>query len=67
MDSFEVVGNSKFSYYTDAVISEGLLYWKGTNDGNPFMNAEFKVTYIWVYRQQRWQIHMRMLKFLKNI
>lgn len=66
MDSFEVVGVPKLSYYDDAVLSEGKLYWKGTRDGKPFMNAEFKVTDIWVYRDKRWQIHMRLLQFLKN-
>ena len=66
MDSFEVVGVPKLSYYDDAILSEGKLYWKGTRDGKPFMNAEFEVTDIWVYRNKRWQIHMRLLQFLKN-
>jgi hypothetical protein len=66
MDSFEVAAVPKFSYYEDAVLSEGKLYWKGTREGKPFMNAEFRVTDIWVYRSERWQIHMRLLQFLKN-
>ena len=66
MDSFEVAAAPKFSYYDDAVLSEGKLYWKGTKEGKPFMNAEFRVTDIWVYRNDHWQIHMRLLQFLKN-
>ena len=66
MDSFEVAAVPICSYYDDAVLSEGKLYWKGTRDGKPFMNAEFKVTDIWVYRNNRWQVHMRLLQFLKN-
>jgi hypothetical protein len=66
MDSFEVAALPKFSYYDDAVLSQGKLYWKGTNEGKPFMNAEFSVTDIWVYRNERWQIHMRLLHFLKD-
>lgn len=66
MDSFEVVGVPKLSYYDDAILSEGKLYWKGTRDGKPFMNAEFGVTDVWVYRNKRWQIHMRLLQFLKT-
>ena len=66
MDSFEVAAVPKFSYYGDAVLCEGKLYWKGNKEGKPFMNAEFSVTDIWVYRNERWQIHMRLLQFLKN-
>lgn len=66
MDSFEVAAVPTLSYYDDAVLSEGKLYWKGTRDGKPFMNAEFKVADIWVYRNNRWQVHMRLLQFLKN-
>jgi hypothetical protein len=66
MDSFEVAAVPEFSYYEDAVLSVGKLYWKGTREGKPFMNAEFKVTDIWVYRNKQWQVHMRLLQFLKN-
>lgn len=66
MDSFEVAAEPKFSNYDDALLSEGLLYWKGTNDDKPFMNAEFNVTDIWVFRNNRWQVLMRMLKFYKK-
>jgi len=66
MDSFEVAAIPKMTYFGDAVLSEGLVYWKGSNDGKPFMNAEFIVTDIWVYADERWQVHMRLLKFSKN-
>lgn len=66
MDSFEVAAEPKYSNYGDALLSEGLLYWKGTNDDKPFMNAEFNVTDIWVYRNSHWQVLMRMLKFSKK-
>jgi ketosteroid isomerase-like protein len=66
IDSFEVAAEPKISNYGDAILSEGLLYWKGTRDDKPFMNAEFYVTDLWVYRNNRWQILMRLLKFSKN-
>ena len=66
MDSFEIAAPAKLTYFGNAVLSEGLLYWKGSNDGNPFMNAEFIVNDIWVYKNERWQVHMRLLKFSKN-
>jgi len=66
MDSFEIAVPPKMTYFGDAVLSEGMLYWKGNNDGKPFMNAEFIVSDVWVYRDDRWQIHMRLLNLSKK-
>ncbi len=66
MDSFEVAKEPKMDYFGDAVVSEGVLYWKGTRDGKPFMNAEFAVTDILVNKTDRWQFYLPFLKFLKQ-
>lgn len=66
MDSFEIAAEPRMNYYDDAMVSEGVFYWKGSRDGKPFMNAEFNVTDIWLKRDGRWQVHMRMLKFFKK-
>jgi hypothetical protein len=66
MDSFEVTGETQYYMYADAIFSEGLLYWKGTNEGKPFMNAIFSVRDIWVKKNGQWRIHMRLLKFVKE-
>ncbi len=65
MDSFEVVKEPTMDYFGDAVVSKGILFWKGTRDGKPFMNAEFAVTDIWVKKTDKWQVYLRLLKFLK--
>lgn len=65
-DSAEILGPLHISFYGQAARSEGILYWKADWDGKPRVNTEFLITDIWVKRNGRWQVLLRMSDIYKN-
>ena len=59
-DSLEILSPLTITFYGYAVKSEGSFFWKAAYDGKPRINAEYLVTDIWVKRNNRWQVIMRM-------
>ena len=62
-DTLETLGQLKITFYGQAVKSEQTLFWKAAYDGNPKINTEFLITDIWVKRNGKWQVLLRMSLF----
>jgi hypothetical protein len=59
-DTLEILGQLNIIFYGQAVKSEGTFYWKAAYDDKPKINAEYLITDIWVKRNGRWQVILRM-------
>jgi len=59
-DTLIMVGPLTITYYGQAAKTEGRFFWKATYDGKPKINGEYNVTDIWIKRDGRWQVMLRM-------
>jgi hypothetical protein len=59
-DTLQVIHEGNFSFYGSAAKMENDFFWKASVDGNPRIHAEYAVTDIWVKRDGRWQVLIRM-------
>jgi len=59
-DTLKVVGQLHIIFYGQVAKSEGRYFWKASFDGKPRINGNYDVTDIWVKRDGRWQVLLRM-------
>jgi hypothetical protein len=59
-DTLKMLDQLHISFYGQAAKSEGRFFWKATFDGKPRINGYFDVTDIWIKRDGRWQVMLRM-------
>lgn len=59
-DTLMVLNPLTISFYGQAARSEGMFYWKASFDGRPVINGDYAVTDIWIRRDGRWQVLIRM-------
>ena len=59
-DTLKVLDQLHITFYGQAAKSEGRFFWKATFDGKPRIDGSFDVTDIWIKRDGRWQVILRM-------
>lgn len=64
-DSSEVLGEQKVTLYGVAAKSEQTMIWKARYDNAPRFSLRFAVTDIWLKRNGKWQVVMRMSYIVK--
>ena len=59
-DTLKMLDQLHITSYGQDVKSEGRFFWKAAFDGKPRINGSFDVTDIWIKRDGRWQVMLRM-------
>jgi hypothetical protein len=59
-DTLKILDQLHITFYGQAAKSEGRFFWKAAFDGKPRINGSFDVTDIWIKRDGRWQVILRM-------
>jgi Domain of unknown function (DUF4440) len=59
-DTLKVIGQLHIIFYGQVAKSEGRYFWKASFDGKPRINGNYDVTDIWIRRDGRWQVLLRM-------
>ena len=59
-DTLKIIDQLRITFYGQAAKSEGRFFWKATFDGKPRIDGSFDVTDIWIKRDGRWQVMLRM-------
>jgi Domain of unknown function (DUF4440) len=59
-DTLKILDQLHITFYGQAAKSEGRFFWKATFDGKPRINGSYEVTDIWIKRDGRWQVMLRM-------
>jgi len=59
-DTLKILDQLHITFYGQAAKSEGRFFWKATFDGKPRINGSYDVTDIWIKRDGRWQVMLRM-------
>jgi hypothetical protein len=59
-DTLNILKPLQITVYDNAAKSEGTIFWKGTFNGAPIINGAFSICDIWIKRDGRWQVLLRM-------
>ena len=59
-DTLKILDQLHITFYGQAAKSEGRFFWKAAFDGKPRINGAYDVSDIWIKRDGRWQVMLRM-------